>query len=95
MTYFLDGVQYSRGFVATDAGRSKSQRSRQRNDCAVRALAQAASVDYDVAYDVLAECGRKCGRGTAELLLIDAIQKLDLIWKRQTFPAVKGQRRTP
>ncbi len=50
-------------FLATDGGRSRSKRARQKNDCTVRALALAAGVDYDMAYDALAAAGRQVSRG--------------------------------
>ena len=93
MTYTLDGNQYSRQFVQTDAGRAKSLRVRQRNDCAVRALAIAAALEYDKAYNALARCGRRSGRGTSELILTDALSESGITYRRHTFPAIKGQRR--
>ncbi len=80
-------LEYS--WVATDAGRSQSARPRQKNDCTVRALAVAKGMQYDDAYDLLAEAGRKCGRGFE---FKDWISKQP--WARKiSFPAIKGQRR--
>lgn len=47
-------------FQQTDAGRAKSRRPRQKNDCTVRALALARSLHYDAAYDDLKKAGRGC-----------------------------------
>lgn len=76
-------------FVYSDGGRSASKRPRQKLDCTVRALALARGIDYDVAYDILAEAGRGCSK------------RFDFsTWiKRQnfavkiSFPAVKGHPR--
>lgn len=47
-----------------DAGRSHSKRSKQKNDCSVRALAKVAEISYDEAYDLVARnAGRKSGHG--------------------------------
>ncbi len=76
-------------FRETDAGRSRSRRPKQSNDCAVRALALARDLGYDEAYDLLAAQGRKSWRGFA-------LHK----WLNQQswavkipFPAIKGQPR--
>lgn len=50
-------------FRFSDGGRSLSKRPRQKNDCTVRAVAIAREMDYDSAYDLLADAGRKCARG--------------------------------
>lgn len=76
-------------FRATDAGRSESQRPRQRNDCTVRALALAKGISYDDAYDLLATGGRKCARGFH--FGAWAKSQPDLKWR--AFPAVKGETR--
>lgn len=47
----------------TTAGREKSKRKRQNNDCTVRALAVAFALPYDEAYDILALAGRECAEG--------------------------------
>lgn len=76
-------------FHKTDAGRSTSRRSRQRNDCTVRALATARNMAYDEAYDTLAAAGRKCGRGFEFGKWI-----ADNAWaKKLSFPAKKGEPR--
>lgn len=72
-----------------DGGRSSSRRPRQSNDCTVRALAIAAGVPYDSAYDLLKKLGRKSGVG---FRLGDWL--IDQSWATKLpFPAVKGQRR--
>lgn len=50
-------------FIQTDAGRASSKRSRQGDDCTVRALTIACNVPYDIAYDTLIKYGRKYGQG--------------------------------
>lgn len=83
-------------FVQTDAGRSKSRRPRQDNDCTVRALALAVEVPYDVAYDELARRGRK----SHDRFRWPSRAKDDKVFGVQLrwipLPAVKGQpRMTP
>jgi hypothetical protein len=80
-------------FRRTDAGRAGSKRPRQRNDCTVRALASAASVPYDEAYDALAAGGRKAGRGFdfRGWAKTGACDRWRLVWT--ACPAVKGQMR--
>ncbi len=48
-----------------DAGRAASKRSRQKNDCTVRAIATATRITYDEAYELLANAGRVCSKGFA------------------------------
>lgn len=81
-------------FVPTDGGRSASRRPRQRDDCTVRALAVAAELSYDDAYDLL----KAAGRGSSRRFRFDewvlaggtvAGRRLE----RRTFPAVRGERR--
>lgn len=75
--------------VRTDAGRSKSRRSRQKNDCTVRALALARNLEYDIAYDMLAEAGRKCAKGFDIMRWLDGQE-----WATKIpFPAKKGEPR--
>ena len=80
-------------FVYNDAGRLKSKRSKQKNDCTVRALALSAEVDYDVAYDLLKYRGRKASKGHffPKQRSDDIAFGYKFIWK--SFPAVKGQKR--
>lgn len=83
-------------FVCTDAGRLKSRRPRQGNDCTVRALALAVEVPYDDAYDELARRGRKSHRGVffPNRAHDDEVFGVQLRWI--SLPAVKGQpRMTP
>lgn len=90
-----DGVQatwlLSYPFERTDSGRSSSRRQREQNDCTVRAVATAFGLDYDDAYDALAEGGRKCSRGfnLSKWLAVQGIASV----QRLSFPAVKGRRR--
>lgn len=49
-------------FIQADAGRSKSRRPKQRNDCTVRALSIVTSLGYDRAFDLLAASGRKSSK---------------------------------
>jgi len=50
-------------FVWDDGGRSRSRRSKQINDCTVRAVAIARSLTYDEVYDKLSGLGRECREG--------------------------------
>jgi hypothetical protein len=49
--------------VQYDAGRSLSRRPRQQRDCTVRAIATACDLEYDHAYDLLKQAGRKSHSG--------------------------------
>jgi hypothetical protein len=51
-------------YMQHDGGRAESKRTRQSNDCVVRAFAIATGMDYDTVYDELAGLGRCCGHGT-------------------------------
>ena len=80
-------------YFYNDAGRLQSKRSKQKNDCTVRALALSAEVDYDVAYDLLKYRGRKASKGHffPKQRSDDIAFGYKFIWK--SFPAVKGQKR--
>ena len=85
-------------FITDDAGRSCSRRAKQSNDCTVRALAKACSLNYDTAYDYLTDNGRVCSKGYFLNHHLDITAKRDsLIFgykvRRLPFPAVKGQER--
>ena len=92
----MSGVGYDRvpfrlsyPFVRTDAGRSLSARPKQNNDCTVRAVALALGMEYDIAYDVLAGAGRKCGKGFHLNVWLTAQP-----WTRKIpFQAIKGKPR--
>lgn len=76
-------------FLSCDAGRAESRRSRQKNDCTVRALALARNLPYDEAYDILKAAGRQCSRG---FQFPDWLNSQPWATK-MPFPAVKGRRR--
>lgn len=80
-------------FVQSDAGRSKSKRSKQKNDCTVRAVVETVGLPYDEVYDILAEAGRKCGRGFDFKTWAPTVEINGYVFKWISFPAVKGQRR--
>lgn len=87
----FDGKAYGLSYpwAANDAGRSNSRRSKQKNDCTVRALAMVRGMAYDDAYDLLAAAGRKCSKGFQFTNWIN-----EQSWAaRIAFPAVKGQPR--
>jgi hypothetical protein len=86
-TSVLSGAAYS--WLCVDAGRAASKRPRQKNDCTVRALAIARGLPYDVAYDLLADAGRKCTKGFA----LPAWLNKQPWAKKIPFAAVKGERR--
>ena len=77
-------------FVDSDAGRATSRRPRQRNDCTVRALALATSVEYDEAYDRLMGAGRKSSRSFA---LNRWLPQSGIPFTKVSYPAVKGKKR--
>lgn len=76
-------------WVRTDAGRSTSSRSKQKNDCTVRAIALTRELPYDTAYDMLAQAGRPCSKG---FHIGEWLEKQPGVTKL-SFPAVKGQSR--
>lgn len=78
-------------FLKTDAGRGASRRPRQSNDCTVRAIALAAGLPYDAAYDRCAEEGRRCGRGMhlKDWLPVATVNGYRFVWT--PCPAVKGE----
>jgi hypothetical protein len=76
-------------FVYSDAGRSDSRRPKQKNDCTVRALSLALGMQYDEAYDLLAEAGRRC----SSKFDFSAWIERQSFAKKIAFPAVKGQPR--
>lgn len=79
-------------FHKTDAGRSNSKRPKQKNDCTVRALATAASMQYDDAYNALKSRGRKASAGFHfPKKPGDEVNGFTFKWK--PFPAVAGQNR--
>ena len=49
--------------------------SQNRNDCVVRALANAANLDYDAAFELCREAGRKDGRGMHRSLWIPLFER--------------------
>lgn len=67
-----------------DAGRAASKRSRQKNDCTVRAIATATRITYDEAYELLAKAGRVCSKGFAFAPWADKAVVNDhrFIWQR-------------
>lgn len=77
-------------FTKNDAGRSASRRSKQRNDCVIRAIAIVFEQDYDEVYDLFAKLGRKSGRGVAKRVWQ---KRLNAIADRTPYPAVAGQPR--
>jgi len=85
-------------FINDDAGRSKSNRPLQKNDCSVRALAIVADIPYDSAYDFCKDHGRNSHRG---FNLDDILKKhakdgtrfYDCRIIKHSFQSVKGQKR--
>lgn len=73
----------------TDAGRSTSKHSKQKNDCTVRALATTLEITYDEAYSMLAKAGRK---SSCKFRISDWLETQP--WAEKiSFPAVKGEHR--
>lgn len=77
----------------SDAGRLSSKRPKARNDCTVRALALTAGLDYDTAYDLLAQAGRKSGArfDLRRFLKRQVINGKRFIW--ESYPAERGRPR--
>lgn len=76
--------------IITDAGRSQSKRPKQQSDCVVRAVALTCGYDYDKAYDLMAEAGRKSSRSMPK----KNWQKwMNDHFVKHSFPAVKGEKR--
>lgn len=78
-----------------DAGRSRSIRPKQKNDCTVRALALGFNLDYDTAYNFCMEQGRKSHAGFHLQKLLDKYSRFEknLFDRRiikHSFPAEKG-----
>lgn len=59
-------------FVKTDAGKTNSAYSNERNDCAVRAYSLFTNVPYDESYTKFERFGRKSNQGTT-IECIDSI----------------------
>lgn len=80
-------------FNRNDGGRISSKRPKQKEDCTVRALAIAADLAYDKAYDLLKYGGRKSHQGFNFRAWVDGkiINGYSFKWK--SFPAQKGERR--
>ena len=76
--------------ILTDAGRSTSKRSKQKSDCVVRAVALTCGYDYDTAYDLMKEAGRKSGSGMKKK---DWQKWMNDRFTKTSFPAVKGVKR--
>lgn len=67
-----------RNKVITDAGRVTSGYAGEEKDCTVRALAKAGNMSYEQAHTIMAEEGRKTGRGASMIggILNAAMKKL-------------------
>lgn len=72
-----------------DAGRAKSKRPKQKNDCVVRALTLAFEKPYDEIYEALKTQGRKCSSGTKK----DIWKSFLTNYEKLSFPAIKGKKR--
>ena len=79
-------------YIYDEADKSRSKRPKNRNDCAVLALAIAANMPYDSAYTILANSGRKCSRGFNFTKWADAQVGAHFAYG-ETYPSVKGQKR--
>ena len=75
-----------------DAGRAKSKRSKQTNDCVIRAISLTLKQPYDEVYDGFMALGRKCSRGTPKKVWQQFLNS-DKRFVRKPFPAVAGQPR--
>ncbi len=75
--------------LITDAGRSQSRRPKQKNDCAVRAVATVLGMPYDDAYDLFKDLGRRSHRGFDFKAWANRHPRLRWI----SVPAVKGEKR--
>lgn len=81
--------KYEYMFLNCDAGRSRSARPKSKNDCTVRAIAAGLNIQFDKAYGLMAEHGRKPHRGVHFKEILIKIAKVE--WT--PFPAVRGERR--
>ena len=76
--------------VITDAGRSNSKRPKQKSDCVVRAVALTCGYDYDKAYDLMSEAGRK---SSCSMQKKHWQKWMNDRFPKTSFPAVKGVKR--
>ncbi|HHT9121254.1 MAG TPA: hypothetical protein ACFYEF_00180 [Candidatus Wunengus sp. YC63] len=91
MEYNCQTLSYP--LIINDSGRSNSKRSKQTNDCTVRALSNILDIDYDIAYDYLASRGRKSSTGTffPNKAKDDHCFNHKFVWR--AFPAIRGEMR--
>ena len=85
-------------FRLTDAGRAGSRTPKERNDCTVRVLALACNLSYDQAHQLLAEHGRKWGRGfnlPDWFRHVGHVKTPDRLYlfRWRGFPSIKGRKR--
>ena len=85
-------------FSYSDAGKLRSKRPKQRNDCSVRAFALATNISYDMSYNHLKGLGRRCNEGFhLQKLLSEHAKSGELLFGnriiKHSFPARKGEPR--
>lgn len=79
-------------FKNDDAGRSKSSRPLQKQDCVIRSFALAFNIPYDQSYDSFKAAGRRSHAGTHKNIWKAQLAKHPCVVKT-SFPAVKGKPR--
>ncbi len=57
----------------------KSKKAGEKNDCAVKAVAIVANADYDEVHAIMAELGRKDGKGTPFEIIWETLRRLG-VW---------------
>ena len=93
---YRNGVEYRAAAYEPDVGKQDSKRPKNRRDCTVVALAVSCGVDYDTAYDELAQRGRKSSTGfwfpsSVKSRRNDTVLGVTFTW--YPLQAVKGERR--
>lgn len=79
--------------IICDAGRSNSKRSKQKNDCTIRAASKVLELDYDIIYDSFTLNGRKCSKGFNLAYWICSSSIGRDRFSKISFPAIKGKSR--
>lgn len=76
-------------WIYSTNGRDQSQRPKSKNDCTVRAYAEAFDLPFDTVYDMFARAGRKPHNGFNIQSILT--QHKNVVWF--SFPAEKGIKR--
>lgn len=71
--------------VLDDAGKSRSMRPSERNDCSVRAIAKCLDLPYDAVYSMLLESGRKPNSAFHVRNFLDSHKAFDAKYHRRKY----------